>query len=261
MRLRVEAGHRGIILNPAAAARAGLAKSIFRSGVQIGPIFTQGETGVAPVVIDGRADGDRRITWYERDIAPGVDGVISIAHLPYESVTLNLRPAAQDEVPIVLETSPEGTADAAYIHKVGGKEIEVRFLLDTPRSMLSAAAGALLAEHHGGAWSGEAFDQPIALGVSRPVRPMRFSRPIVLGGLPVDQMLVRTSDYRGKYVLPSSTIDASEDASQIVVTGKRAKSRAALNAIIGNDYLSRCSSITYSRNKRLLTMRCKPGPA
>ena len=259
MRLRVDIGYGGIILNPEAALRAGLPESMFSAAANIGRVRVQGKTSVVPVAMGGSQDEDRRIAWYERPVTSGADGVISIAHLPYEVVTLRLRPAAPGEVPLAFETNPQqGSADVINRHSIGDKDINVRFSLEAPRSLVSAAAGALLAEHHGGTWSGDAFEHPIALEISRPVRPMRFARPVSVNGLWVDQVLVRTADYKGKYALPTDVPDpATADPSEIVVTGQGAKSRAILTAILGRDHLSACSSITYVHTTRILTLQCR----
>ena len=252
VRLRVETGYAGIVLNPEAAARVGLKPSIFENDIRVGPVRVQGESSVAAVTL-GSSQHERRLVWFDRPITSVADGIINIADLPYERVTLQLRAAGPAEVATVLPMSPEIFWNLTYIQQVGNRKIAVRFLLEAPETLLTAAAGAHLAETHSGKWGGDAFQHPISLQVSRPVRPMKFNSDLSLGSLRIPRALVRTSDLRGKYVLPT---EAEVDPNEIVVTGNRATSKASLNAIIGADNLSGCSSISYTRATRQLTLTC-----
>jgi hypothetical protein len=257
VRLRVDPGYSGIVLNPGAAARIGLERSIWENDVLVGPVRMQGETGVAPVII-GTATDTRRIIWFDKDITPAADGIINMAHLPYERVTLRLRAERPGESDIVLPTVPDGFWSVTHHQRVGERTIEVRFGLDVPRTVVTASTGAQLADLYGGAWAGEAFPHLIGFFVERPVRPMAFSRTVTLGGLTLDQALVRASDWRGRNVLPT---DPPADPSEIVVTGEGGKTKAIYNAILGQDLLSRCSSISYESGTRVLTLRCLAGGA
>jgi hypothetical protein len=255
VRLRVDSGYTGIVLNPGVAARIGLQRSIWENDVLVGPVRMQGETGVAPVTIGSAAD-TRRIVWFEQDITQQADGIINMAHLPYEQVTLQLRAERPGESDIVLATKPDGFWSITHHQEVGERLIEVRFGVDVPRTVVTASTGAQLANLYGGAWTGEAFAHRIGFFVERPVRPMAFRNVVTLGGMTLDQALVRASDWRGRNALPT---DPPADPSEIVVTGDKGKTRAVYNAIIGQDLLSRCSSITYVGQSRVLTLRCLPG--
>ena len=252
--LRVETGYAGVVLNPEVAARLGLRESMFENDVRVGPVRVEGETAVVDLTVAGLTDS-RRIIWFERSVTSGADGVINIADLPYESVRLQLAQADASDRMVTLRTTPQVFWNLTHVQNVQGRDLTVRFLLGAPHSLLTAAAGAHLSQHHGGAWAGDAYEHPVALEVGRPVRRMSFSRPLSLQGLMIDDALVRTSDLRGRYVLPS---DAPADPDEIVVTGNAGRSRASLTVIVGRDHLSRCSSITYERSTRLLTLLCRP---
>jgi hypothetical protein len=257
VRLRVDPGYSGIVLNPDVAARIGLERSIWENDVMVGPVRMQGETGVAPVTI-GTATDTRRITWFDKTITPVADGIINMAHLPYERVTLQLQPERPGEADIALPTLPDGFWSITHHQPVGDRKIEVRFGLDIPRTVMTASTGAKLAELHGGSWAGEVFPHVIGFFVERPVRPMAFARTVTLGGLSFDRALVRGSDWRGRNALPT---DPPADPSEIVVTGDKGKTKAVYNALLGRDLLARCSSISYVGASRLLTLRCLPGRA
>jgi hypothetical protein len=196
VRLRVNPGYEGIVLNRDVAERIGLKRSIWENDVLVGPVRMEGETGVAPVTI-GTATDTRRIIWFDKNITTVADGIINMAHLPYEQVTLQLREERLGEADIVLPTTPDGFWSITHHQQVGERRIEVRFGLDIPRTVVTASTGAQLAQLHGGAWAGEAFPHVIGFFVERPVRPMTFSRPVTLGGLSFSQALVRGSDFRG----------------------------------------------------------------
>lgn len=254
VRLRVETGYSGVILNPGVAAAIQLKPSGFRTDIRIGPTRVRGSTTVGTLSTGG-ASAERRILWFERDIAADADGIINVASLPNETVTLRLHAPQPGERPVTLQTNPDGFWSLVLPHRVGNETIGVRFVLDTPRTLVTAAAGALLAEQNGGTWSGEPFLHPLPLGVRRPVRPMTFSRPIDLGGLSLRQALIRTADFGGRYALPA---DGPPDPDEVLVTGKRAPSPAYLIVILGRDRLEACSTLTYAAPTRLLTLQCRP---
>lgn len=212
VRLRVDPGYEGIVLNRDVAQRIGLQRSIWENDVLVGPVRMEGETGVAPVTIDTATD-TRRIIWFDKNVTAAADGIINMAHLPYESVTLQLRPERPGESDIALPTTPDGFWSITHHQLVGDRKIEVRFGLDIPRTVVTASTGAQLASLYGGAWAGEAFPHVIGFFVERPVRPMTFARTVTLGGLPFSRALVRGSDFRGRNALPT---DPPADPSEIV---------------------------------------------
>ncbi len=256
VRLRVETGYAGIILNPGAAERIALRRSMFRSEVRIGRVRVRGDTGVAPVVIGASAD-ERRILWFDRDVEREVDGIINIADLPYDQVTLRLGQADSADRPITFQTTPHTFWNLTYRHPVADRVLTVRFRLDLPRSLVTAAGGAVLAQTQNGNWAGEPASAVIGLGVERPVRPMAFASPLSLNGLRIDRLLVRTSDFLGGYALPENQAEEA-DPDEVVITGRGNRDEGRLTAFIGLEYLSRCSRLIYSRATRLMTLYCRP---
>jgi hypothetical protein len=75
----------------------------------------------------------------------------------------------------------------------------------------------------------------------------------LLGAYEIRSFLVRTADFRGGYQLPPDRADPDE----IVVTAAtKGKQRARLYLQIGSDALASCSSLTYAKVPRQLTLRC-----
>jgi hypothetical protein len=110
-----------------------------------------------------------------------------------------------------------------------------------------------------GIWRGAEASQTIAFGVSRPVRPMALHKPIDLDGFSTDRFLVRTRDNRGAYSLPPDAVDPDEI---LVTADSRSRQPERLQLILGREQFSSCSSLTFERALRRLTLRCAaPSPA
>jgi hypothetical protein len=256
LRLRVDPGVGRIILNPSAAAAAGIRGSMFGAQAQIGPVRIPGQTSLKRIAI-GRWRTARRVVWFQRDVVAGADGLIGIGMLPYASTTLRLRAPSPGERAVVLPVVPDDSQGLVYRHPVGTERVRFHFRLFHPDSLATASAGAHLASLHGGTWAGEAVERPLMLGVVRPVRPMRFASPVSLAGFAIGELLVRTADFRGNYVLPTDpAAAAAADPDEIVVTANIGRGRAILTVSLGHDRLGRCSSLVYARAARTLTLNC-----
>lgn len=251
--LRVDTGYSDIVLNPGVAARVGVKPSLFGADLRIGPVRVDGRSGRGLVRL-GPAAEQRHIIWFDRDVAADADGVINIAHLPYAETTLVLGDAGPDDIVRSVGTTPLGFWSVAYRRPIGGQEVEVRLLLDAPRTMLTAAAGAVIGQAHGGSWIDEAVPHRIAFDVLRPAREMNFASPVPLDLVTLRRALVRTSDNLGRHALPTAP---SSDPNEIVVTGQTGKSRPYFTVILGRDQLAGCSSLSYQRATRLLNLRCR----
>lgn len=255
VRLRVDPETSGfIILNGEAAKRIKLRRSMIGARTMIGPIRVNGFTKVARVSIGG-VTGRRRLVFSDRVAAPGADGLIGPGDMPFDRVTFQLRAPAAGErltaVPMQWERS------FGLFHPVTFGDQAVRFRFTTLRndSVATAAAGAVIAAAHGGAWSGAPGEQMIKYEVIRPVRPMTLARPASFGGLPLDRFHVRTGDSRGNAVLPT---DPAADPDEIVVTGDRKRQKARYDLSLGLDWLSACSSLAWDNRAKVMTLSCRP---
>jgi hypothetical protein len=242
------------VMNPDAAARLGFRGSLFGARAIVGPVRLSGEQNGARFRIGGVQRG-YRFGFFDRNIVEGADGIMSPHELPYDNVVFRLRPERPGEVTTTLPTSYDKSRGIYHPLVLGDRTILVEFSLLQPYSMATASAGAHLAASHGGEWAGEARPGVIRFGVERPLRPMRFARALDLGGLGLSALLVRTGDHRGNYQLPP---DARQDPDEIVVTGNVQRQRARLFMTVGLDRLSACSSLTYARLARTITLRCLP---
>jgi hypothetical protein len=256
VRLRVDPETSGfIILNGEAARRIKLRRSMIGAQTVIGPIRVNGSTKVARVSIGG-VTGRRRLVFTDRVAAPGADGLIGPGDMPFDRVTFQLRAPAAGERAVSLPMKWDRSFGLFYPITFGDQA--VRFRISTVRSdsVATAAAGAVIAALHGGAWSGPPGEQMLKYEVVRPVRPMTLARPFSLSGLPVDRFHVRTSDSRGNNVLPP---DAPTDPDEIVVTGERQRQKARYDLSLGTDWLSACSSLTWDNRAKVMTLNCRQG--
>jgi hypothetical protein len=255
LRLRVDPETSGfIILNPDAAAQAGLRPSMLGARTIVGPIRLRGFTKVAPVSIGGTS-GKRRVIWTERQSVAGADGLIGPADMPFDRVTLELRAPAAGETESVLPMQFERSFGLFHMATFGTQPIRFRISTMRPNSIATAAAGAVLASLHGGAWSGEQGEQMIKYEVVRPVRPMTLAQPAAFAGLPLDRFHVRTSDNRGSASLPP---DSEADPDEIVVTGERERQRARHDVSVGLDWLAACSRLSWDNRSKVMTLTCRP---
>jgi hypothetical protein len=243
------------ILNPGTAASLGFRGSLFGARAVVGPVRLSGEQNGAKFRIAG-IQRSYRFAFFDRDIVEGAAGIISPHELPYDNIVFRLGAERPAEVTTALQLEFNRSGGLHYPLVLGDRRIAVEFSLIQPSSLATASSGAYLAETLGGAWTGEPRDGLVKFGVTRPLRPMRLERPLELGDFRLSTFLVRTGDHRGSYQLPT---DAPQDPDEMIVTANVERQRARLYLTVGRDRLSSCSSLSYARATRILTLRCLPG--
>ena len=259
VRLRIDPGAPGyIVLNPDAARKIGLKGSLISSSVSIGPTKLEGETNQVSLVVD-EMRSKARVVWVERNITDIADGIISPEVLPYERVTLQFSSSDLSHRRYALPMRYDASRGLHYAQAIGDENLFVRFSVEQPTSLATASAGALIAAAYRGQRAGAAVSEPVRFGITRPVRPMRLGEALLLQGFPVTLFGVRTSDNRGKLALPD---DPNADPDEIVVTGQaKSKQPRLLLLTLGRDRLGGCSSTTYSKPERTLSLQCAAAPA
>lgn len=266
--LRVDPAASGfLLLNPDAAGRARIAPDTLRTPpgfpglrfrkafAKVGPVRLEGRSGRATASIGGAAVPLQAV-WFERNAAEDADGVISPHHLPYDSVRFALAPPAPEETETGLDVEYGASPGLYHRLEVDGEEVAVQISLHKPQSLATAAAGAVIARHHSGAWEGDDELGPVSFGVSRPVRLLALGDPVLLDGLSVHRFLVRTQDHRGSFLLPAE----ADDPDEILVTASLHSQPPRLTLVLGREQLAGCSSLTYDRRARRLAARCTQVP-
>jgi len=243
-------------LTARAASAARLAPVPVPHVIRIGPVRLEGTPGTAMISLGGRAFL-RGISWFEGAMAEGADVAIGPQALPWARVRFTLRPARPGERRISLPTVRESLIATVVRFRIGRQEVRLGFAPERPTSVATAAAGALLVETNGGT-IGETRERiRLATGVERPVRPMQLARPLVVEGLPIASLVVRTRDFGGATSLPGlEGADDEANSDEVVVTARAAVSPAVYYIMLGADALAPCSSITFDNEHRRVELSC-----
>jgi hypothetical protein len=242
------------LLNPKSATDFGLKPAFIRSGIwfRIGPTRINGRNGVARYVIGGR-EQKRRIGWFERDIAPGYDGLLGPLAFSQPIVTMRLRSPRAGEQPIVFGLSTFGYFGAGVVLRSKPLTI-MQFDPFSPTTIANAPFASEASGPLHGHFISEVHSRLIALGVSRPVRTLQFNKPLTFGALKVARTEVRMQDWGRTNSIP----EASPDPDEIVVSALSKNDKRLRFMILGADALRNCSSITFDKLKRQIRLSCAP---
>ncbi len=252
VRLRVDPETSGyIVLNAATAERLGLRRTMIGSQTRIGPVRLTGASRVAELSI-GEWTGRRRMVWLDREAVEGADGLIGPADMHYDRVTFEIAPPRPGERTVELPLEWERSFGLFHPLQIGDQIVRVQFSTSKPATLATAGAGAHLAAQLDGTWTGEARDAVIEFGVVRPVRPLRFGRPLEIAALGIGGVLVRTGDNRGDLSLPP---DPDADPDEVVVTAG-SRQRALFTVHVGLDRLLDCSRMIWDSGARRMTFSC-----
>lgn len=237
------------VLNSADAERLGIGTGWIGVAVKVkvGPVPVKGLTGVIRYRVGGM-DMKRRGAWFERNIVQGHAGMIGPAAVAQSVVTFQLRNAVPGEQTFSLSLADKGYAGMGTL--VG--DLFVQFDPLRLNSMVTAAGGADLASEYQGSLVGAVRQEVIRFGISRPVRTMRMEQPMQIGGIVLNTVNVRTSDYGNSSSIP----DTTQDPDEIVVVGRRATSESSRTLLLGADALHNCSSITFDKARREIRLSC-----
>jgi hypothetical protein len=243
------------VLNRASAERFGVRPALIRSGnyFRVGPVRVNGRNGVARYIINGQAQR-RRIGWFEREVAPGYDGLLGPMAIPAPVVTFRLRAPAAGEQTVSLALSTFGYLGAGVVLRRQPLTI-MQFDPASPTTIANALMGSELAGSLRGHFIDEVRPRLIAFGVSRPVRTLQFGTPLQFEALRISRTEVRTQDWGNASAIPETAPDPDE----IVVNALDRNDRRPRFLIVGADALQNCSSVTFDKPSRRIRLRCLPG--
>jgi hypothetical protein len=242
------------ILNPQSADSFGIKPAFIRSGIsfRVGPVRVNGRNGVATYNIGGR-DQKRRVGWFEREIAPGYDGLLGPMALAHPVVTMRLRAQRPGEQVVTLGLSTFGYLGGGVVLRAKPLTI-LQFDPYSPTTVANAPFVNELAAPLRAFFVGEVRSRLIALGVSRPVRTLQFGAPLSFGAFKIGQTDVRMQDWGRTDSIP----DAAPDPDEIIVSALDKNDQRLRFIIAGADALSNCSSITFDKPKRQVRLSCMP---
>ncbi|MBW8743065.1 MAG: hypothetical protein JF628_01715 [Sphingomonas sp.] len=249
MRLRVDLDRQDDIeLNPAAAAR--LPVQWHKSEpLDVGRVRLASH--VAGVILRiGERTIPAQVSQHGRDCCLDADGVIGPDLLTFATVRWRNASAPAPTASLVLPLDASETTGLSAASDAGN--VRLRFALGSPETIATEAAGATLARLWGGHWSGPERRVGLVFGITRPARPMAFARSGQFAGFPIDQVLVRLSDFGGDAKLPSDPARKGE----FVIAHRLARQPAWPAVTVGADRLARCAEIVYTAIPRTLTLDC-----
>jgi hypothetical protein len=236
------------VFNQGPAQQFGLKPAWISFSVRIATVRIKGWTAVVRYSVNDQPYR-RRTVWFERDIAPGFAGMLGPGAVPHNVVTVQIRSPSSNERQYVL---PLVENRVLGVGTMLGK-IFVQFDPLRRQTMGTAAAGALLAESQGGALTGPTRQAPIRFGVERPVRTLAFARPLKVGPIELKSVAIRVLDFGSVGKIP----DADADPDEIVAIGQKKKEPDYRSLHIAADALADCSSITFDKLKKRITLSCK----
>ncbi len=237
------------VLNADASTKLGLKGSMIGGRHMVGPVKLTANSNVLNYDF-GDVKDKKRTFWFAQGAATDrAAGTISPAALPYPIVRFQLRPAVAGEKLYILPLS-DGGNNAKLM--VGENAIAVGFNLLRNDTLVTASTGVLIADAYQGGFSGDSVSTMIRFGVERPTRPLKLKQAINIAGLPLNQMLVRVSDFGDA----SQIADAADvDQDEIVVTAA-SKKKPRYMMTLGRDFLSRCSALTFDSKAGQVQMSC-----
>ena len=244
------------LLNADVATALALKPSMIGGGHMVGPVRLTANSDSARIDYGGIRRKDR-LFWMNRPASKISDGIVHPAMLPYSSVRflLGSKTVSERETVMPLEgASIFGIGGGFGKFKYGDAEIHITINLKRQESLMTAPTAVLLATEQGGAFSEQQRQAIIRFGVERPVRLLRFARPLSLFEGPVTAALVRVSDFGDASTIPDQT---PVDQDEIIVTAK-AKKKPQYSIILGRDFLKGCSSLTYDMKAKLIRLSCQP---
>lgn len=259
VRIKVDPAYSGFTtVNPDIVARARLKPSMIGSLHRVGPVMIAFRTDAAKVDF-GFGSEKRRVMWPDRQIITGFDGIAGPNALPWSRLTFELgqKAAGEQEIDLPLDVyGPFGIRGSITHLQLGDEDVPVWFSLLLPQSLATAGLGAQLARNNGGTLTGPAHAVPIRFGIERPVRTMQLATPLLIGGRPLRQLGVRMADFGDASAIPEAGVKPDPD--EIVVTAdKKHKHDYAL--LLGRDFLSGCSALTYDFPAKLIRLSCVAG--
>jgi hypothetical protein len=247
-----------LAVNPVVAQRAHLKPSMIRFYYGIGPTRIISATDGTKVEYGNVAHKDR-VIWADRDVTTQAEGLVSPGALPYDKVTFVLAPTSAGEtltaVPYITPFVMFGLGQVMTKINIGGEAVTVSFNLNRQASLATAQTGLLLADSNGGTLTSKTRPTLIQYGVERPTRGMHLATPLLIGGRPLIDLLIRVSDGGDATSLPDGEPKAV-DPDEIIVTGKSNKKKRRPRLTLGLSYLSGCSSITFDNREKLIKMSC-----
>ena len=221
----------------------------------IGTLKIRGQQRPANVRFEGASD-NQSVQWYQTDMHKFGEGLAGPYAIPAPVIRFALRPEQPGETRFSMPLVFDGRRRIASTQmSVGKKKVYFAFAPHFETTLATAAAGSAIAENNGGEFVGDPQQVIVAYNIARPARPVQLKTPLSLGTMNMSKILVRSRDYGDTNAIKEAkSPDASDD--EILVQGKRKGTSPEYFVYVGNDMLKNCSSITYDKSAKKVTLSC-----
>lgn len=249
------------------ATRTGLVFTPDNSLGSVGPVKPKGARGTMVFTL-GADQVDLETVWspdgYSYSAAdcafgPQVLGATIVRfelHEPQPGEKTVKLPILKQNGTRLFGNQPENDGAIDALVEIAGRPMGVRFDLTRRLTVATAGASLAIALSHGGWLDGPVETSEIQFGVARPVRRLRLSEPLMIGPLSLDSVFARIEDYGDASRLATTRPKPTETgAPDIVVNGQRRKRYERIR--IGADDMARCSSITFDKRGKTITLSCR----
>ena len=258
--LEVDPGHTGpVALNPATVERLGVRGQLDMT-YDYGAFEVQAATSYEGVEFGG-ATRRLRVAWTAYPASAIAEGVIGVHDLPFDRVTLRLRPALANESVQTLPLRYRGTRRYQRLgveQDVADKRMFFLFSNTIEPNFVSARTANFLATNQeGGFLPGTASQVAMGPGIIRPTLDMHLAHPLLLGELEINRFAVRIEDYgRPHRVEELAADDPRVLEDMILVTRRAGRGRPDLTTRIGRAQLSHCSQMVFDKAAMQLHLTC-----
>lgn len=240
------------VFSAALARRLELGGSMVEGVHMVGSTKVRAESNTVRIDMgDGKAKKRRAFFFETEEWHHRGEGLLGPVSLPEDIITYRLRTPQEGERQITLPLVEHKRGGFHTKLPIGDNYIPTLISFERAETMANASAGAILAQAFAARMEGEARDMHIELGIHRPVRSLAFGEPLMLGELPVKDVVVRTQDTGSTAAIP----DEDSDPNEIVVAG--GKMKIAPRLWIGTASLAPCSTLSFDRPAQLIRLSCK----
>lgn len=254
------------ILNPITAKQLKLVPRPQDRFADLGPYRLKARKSSLRFEVGG-LETENWVFWFDQPVSPRHHGVIGPYSVPQRVVTFQLRPPASGEKQFTLPLTnvheddiDEIDAGMGTFVKIGGARVFVQWDLTRDGSLATSATVADLAFAYGARYEGESWQEPLSMGLTRPVRRMVLDRPFFVGPVRLGEVVARLNDHGDTGKIADAIADAKAaaeaEADEIVVTGTRPKAEARHMLLLGRDTIAHCSSLTFDRSKGEIVLSC-----
>ena len=240
------------VFSAALARRLGLKGSMVEGVHMVGTTKVTAESNLVRIDLgDGKAKKRRAFFFDTEEWHHRGEGLLGPSALTDDIITYRLRAPQEGERVITLPLVEHKRAGFYTRFEIGDNYIPTLISFERPETMANATAGALLAQAFGARMEGENRDMHIELGIHRPVRDLVVPGGLMVGELPVKDIVVRSQDTGSTAAIPEEDSDPNE----IVVAG--GKMKIAPRLWIGTASLEGCSSLSFDRSAEVIRLSCR----